>query len=156
ARDAVEREDLENELLEVSLATVITSYSAVEAAVNELYPERAEFDRSVWFKGLSDELAMRLKSAWSEGVRKLNPIEKSKIALSIAQVKDFDWGAGAAQSLGLLHDLRNALVHHTPMTIVPGPSPSESQDALERSLYTRFPTALIWGERNVTFRWAGC
>jgi hypothetical protein len=145
----------ESELLEISLATVITAHSSVEAAVNELYLERTEFDNAVWFVGLPEEIAGRFNAAWSDGVRRLNPIEKARLALSIAGVQNFQWGSGGAQSLRFLHDLRNALLHHKPFTVERSAGASDS-DPLEAALTKRFQTAAIWRERNVTFRWAGC
>jgi len=47
ALDEPGRRELESELIEISLAAVVTGSSSVEAAVNELFLERAEFDQAV-------------------------------------------------------------------------------------------------------------
>jgi len=83
-------------------------------------------------------------------------IDKARVALSIAGVQQFGWGSGAAQSLGLLNDLRNTLAHHKPFTIEYGPTAGRSEDPLETVLSTQSERALIWSGRNVGFRWADC
>jgi hypothetical protein len=147
ALDAAGKQEREDQLLELSLAAVLTAYCAVEAVVNELYCE------PTWFPGLSDSVSRRLANTWQSVTRLTSPIAKADIALSVAGIArptDF-WGTKAPQQLTLLNSLRNALVHHEPYEWVSG-----TVDPLETKLQNSFPRALIWQARNPGYRWAGC
>ena len=137
-----------HELIETSLTVVILSFSAVEAVVNELFAERHEFDQAVWFPGLNEKIAADLKQAWSDEIEWLRTIDKAKRALKIAG-RSIDWGKGAPQDLGLLAELRNALIHHKPHSAVAG----GPVDELEQKLKHRFAPARIYVGHNVNFRW---
>ena len=86
-------------MVSTSLAAVITAASAVEAVVNELFLERAEFDQSCWFPGLSDKLATGSRS------HGLNPTSWGRIRLNGAPLLTRRGRAvdcrGAAIRLGL-------------------------------------------------------
>jgi hypothetical protein len=73
-----------HELIETAVAAVALSHSAVEAVLNELFEERDHFDQAVWFKDLEPKTSLRLSQAWSDSIEKLNPIDKAKVALAIA------------------------------------------------------------------------
>ena len=126
------------------------SYSAVEALLNELFEEFEHFDQAVWFKDLDPRIAARLNQARSSGIEKLNPIDKAKVALAIADCS-LNWGQGKPQGFILLHTLRNALVHHKPFSI----EPNVTEDKLEKQLRDRFELARIWTGANINFRWGG-
>jgi len=144
------RSERSHELIEVTLAAVILSYTAVESVLNELFQEREHFAQPVWFPGLDDKIAAALHRAWSEGVEKLNPIDKSKVALAISS-RSIDWNSGYPQEFLLLHALRNALVHHKPFSV----EPNVTEDKLKKRLRNRFPLARIWAGKNVNYRWGG-
>jgi hypothetical protein len=150
----IEGEPLRNqrshELIETTVAAVMLSYSAVEAVLNELFEERTHFDQAAWFKNLEPKVSLRLNQAWSDGIEKLNPIDKAKVALAIADCS-VNWDKGAAQEFILLHALRNALIHHKPFSI----EPNVTEDTLEKRLRHRFEPARIWVGANVNFRWGG-
>jgi len=150
----MESESLRNErshaLIETAVAAVILSYSAVEAVLNELFEEREHFGQAVWFPDLEQKMSLRLNQAWSESIEKLNPIDKAKVALAIADCS-VNWDKGSAQEFILLHALRNALIHHKPFSV----EPNVTEDKLEMRLRNRFKLARIWAGRNVNFRWGG-
>ena len=157
AMDNAGRESAQAKLMDASLSTVLASYTHIEAIANELYLDTTLFGRPHWFPGIHPALAQLLVAAWAQGADELNPIDKFKRALSLAgRPQGIDWGRGHAQSLRFLHDLRNTLIHHQPITVEHGISPSRSDDELERSLHTRFKPAHIWEGRGVAFRWNGC
>ena len=138
-----ERIEREAALLDTSLVAVLTSYFAIEAAVNELYAGFGSY-------GLDPALLAALAAKWPD-VERRNTIEKAKAALGIAKAS-IDWGSGVAQDdLPLLDALRDALVHHKPHSMTTG-----DVDDLERKLRGRFKQAQIWEGTGVSFRWAGC
>ena len=82
AESEVQRNERAHALIETSLAAVVLSYTAVESVLNELFQEREHFDQPVWFPDLNEQVAVRLQRAWSEGIEKLNPIDKAKVVIS--------------------------------------------------------------------------
>jgi hypothetical protein len=146
----IEKTGRAHQLMDTVLASVVMSYTAVEAVLNELFEELTHFDQPVWFRGLDPELASRLNHAWSDGVENLNPIDKAKIALAIAHCS-LDWSKGAAQDFRLLQILRNALIHHKPKSV----GTNEPPDKLEAQLAHKFELTRIWEGKNVFFRWGG-
>lgn len=155
AADEKRRSQIETELLNVSLATVLTSYFAIEGLLNEVFLA-GSLGMTGNFKGLDAAVAGRLSAAWDAGASKLNPLEKADMALVVALAEPMNWGGGAAQRFGLLHDLRNDLVHHKPRWTEHGKPPAESDDKLERRLHQQFSNANIWEGRGAAFRWGGC
>jgi hypothetical protein len=144
------RSQRSHELIETAVAAVVLSYSAVEAVINELFVERDHFDQAVWFPNLEPNISRRLHQAWSDSIERLNPIDKAKVALAIADCT-IDWEGGAAQELLVLHALRNALLHHKPFSV----EPNVTQDKLEMRLRGRFELARIWAGANINYRWGG-
>jgi hypothetical protein len=145
----------ESELVDSVLAAVLTANSAVEAVVNELFVEQALFPgNSPWFKGLSDDVGKAFADAWKNGVERYELVTKCQIATAIAGKERLDFGAGSAQRLQRLIDLRNALIHHKPVALEHGKRPHESDDALERKLNGQFELSRICPTH--TFRWYGC
>jgi hypothetical protein len=150
AENEVQRNERAHALIETSLAAVVLSYTAVESVLNELFQEREHFDQPVWFPNLNNYVAVRFQRAWSEGIEKLNPIDKAKVALSIADCS-IKWGANSPQEFLLLHGLRNALIHHKPHSV----EPNVIEDKLEKRLRSRFELSRLWTGKNVNFRWGG-
>jgi hypothetical protein len=150
AESEADRIERSHALIETTLAAVVLSYTAVESVLNELFQEREHFDQPVWFPNLNEKIALSLRRAWSEGIEKLNPIDKAKVALAIAD-RSIAWGEGSPQEFLLLHALRNALVHHKPHSV----EPSVTEDKLEKRLRNRFELSRIWAGKNVNFRWGG-
>ncbi len=155
AAEEKRRGEIETELLNVSLAAVLTSYFAIEALLNEVFVA-GSLGMAGNFKGLDTRAADQLSAAWDAGVSKLNPLEKADMALVVAGAAPLAWGQGAAQRFALLHDLRNDLVHHKPRWTEHGKPPTESDDKLERRLHQQFENAVIWKGRGAAFRWHGC
>ena len=155
AAGEVERNRIATELQETSLAAVIMASLAVEAAVNELFLDHELFGRSIWFKGIPDDVAKALSGAFDTEVDTYPTMVKCQIALAIAGKSRLDFGRGAAQEMRLLIELRNALVHHRPVTVAHGNPPHESKDLVERQLAKRFSLAKIFGN-TAPFRWRGC
>lgn len=139
----------------MSLAAVLMSYFAVEALLNEIFLA-GSLGLTTNFQGLDATCADRLSAAWDAGAWKLNPLEKADMALVIALAEPLKWGEGVAQRFGLLHDLRNDLVHHKPRWTEHGRTPTESDDKLERRLHQQFENAVVWKGRGAAFRWHGC
>jgi hypothetical protein len=145
------------ELIDSSLAAVLMAYLSVEAAVNELLLAH-QLGHLRNMPGLDAGLAQRFSQTWDAGASKLNAMEKADLARITAGLEPTIWGEGAAQQVGLLHDLRNELVHHKPKWVEPVADGSASKDKLERSLHQLFAPATIWHGRFGTtpFRWNGC
>lgn len=155
--DAAGKQRTQDQLIDISLAAVITSYTYVEALTNELFLDTTLFSRAHWFPDVSNELAQRLTAAWQAGAKDLSPVDKVKRALDVAGFGDkIDWSKGTAQAFCALLRLRNALIHHEPLTVEHGKPSGRSDDQLERTLHSRFKKALIWEGRGVAFRWHGC
>jgi len=156
--DALDRNGQEaraGELVDSTLAAVLTANSAIEAVINELFVERALFPASSpWFKGLPDDVGKAFADAWENGVERYEVVTKCQIAAAIAGKKRIDFGAGAPQRMTLLINLRNALVHHKPISLEGGKEPHESDDAIERKLNGQFVLSRICPTH--TFRWRGC
>jgi hypothetical protein len=150
AEDQLLRNERSHKLIETTLAAVILSYTAVESVLNELFQEREHFGQAVWFPHLDERIAASLQRAWSEGIEKLNPIDKAKVALAIAD-RSIDWDSGPPQEFLLLHGLRNALIHHKPFSV----EPNVTEDKLEKRLRSRFELSRIWAGKNVNYRWGG-
>jgi hypothetical protein len=145
------------DLIDCSLAAVLMAYLSVEAAVNELLLAH-QLGHAANMPGFDAALAKRLSDAWDAGVSKLNAMEKADLARITAGVGPTIWGQGPAQHVGLLHDLRNELIHHKPKWVDHVADGSASKDKLERSLHQLFAPATIWKGRTGTqpFRWNGC
>jgi hypothetical protein len=150
AENEAQRNERSHALIETALAAVVLSYTGVEAVLNELFQEREHFGQAVWFPGLDETIAVRLNRAWCDGIEKLNPIDKAKVSLAIADCS-IDWGGGSAQEFLLLHGLRNDLIHHKPFSV----EPNVTEDRLEKRLRSRFELSRIWAGKNVNFRWGG-
>jgi hypothetical protein len=142
------------ELMDVSLAAVLAANSAVESVINELFAERTLFGQQHWFPGLRDDIGLALASAWGK-VERYDVITKCHIAAAIAGKPRLNFGAGAAQQLDALIDLRNALVHHKPISVEHGRPAHESADAIERKLHGKFELSRLC-DRSYTFRWVRC
>ena len=142
-------------LMDTALATVLMSFFAVEAVLNEIYLA-GELGLVKNFPGLTDAVAGQLSDAWNAGAHKLSPREKADLAMVVVGVEPIDWGAAAVQRFALLTELRNELVHHKPEWNDHGRPPPESGDKLERKLHSQFETAAIWQGRGAAFRWTGC
>jgi hypothetical protein len=144
------------DLIDTSLAAVLMAYLSVEAAVNELLLAH-QLGHAVNMPWLDAGLPKRLSEAWA-GAAKLNAMEKADLARVTAGVRPTEWGKGPAQQIGLLHNLRNELIHHKPKWVEQVAAGSASKDKLERSLHKLFAPAKIWKGRTGAppFRWNGC
>lgn len=154
AADIDERGRMATELQETSLAVVIIASSAVEAMINELFLEHQLFGKPR-MNGLPDDVSKAFSAAFTAEIEWSPPLVKCQIALAIAGKRRMDFGQGVGQEMNLLIKLRNALVHHRPVTVVHGNPASESADIIERQLANRFPRAKIFGN-TAPFRWSGC
>jgi hypothetical protein len=144
-----------SELVNSALAAVLTANFAVEAVINELYIERALFpDGSPWFKGLPNDVGKALVDAWENGVERYEVMKKCQVAAELAGKNRIDLGAGSAQKMGLLIDLRNALIHHKPISHEHSKEPHESDDDIERKLNRQFELSCVCGD--YLFRWHRC
>lgn len=151
-----ERQHIQDQLLDASLAAVIASYTYIEALANELFLDTVLFGRPFSFPDISQVLAQNLASAWIDAKDK-GPVDKLKHALKVAGCADkIKWGSGVPQQLCVLQRLRNALIHHEPIMVEHGKPSGRSDDKLEQQLHSRFQKALIWEGRGVAFRWYGC
>jgi hypothetical protein len=155
ALDRNGREARAGELVDSTLAAVLTANSAIEAVINELFVERDLFPASSpWFKGLPDDVGKAFADAWKNGVERHSVVIKCQIAAAIAGKKRIDFGAGAAQRMKLLIDLRDALIHHKPISLEGGKDPHDSDDAIQRKLNRQFELSRI--SSTHLFRWRGC
>jgi hypothetical protein len=152
--DPFGREAAIGELMDVALAAVLAANSAVESIVNELYVERTLFTQAHWFPGLRDDVGLGLASAW-RGVERYDLITKCQIAAAIAGKPRVNFGAGSPQQLDALIELRNALVHHKPISVEHGRAAHESSDPIERRLNGKFELSRLC-DRSYTFRWVRC
>jgi hypothetical protein len=142
------------ELMSVSLAAVLAANSAVESVVNELFAERTLLGQQHWFPGLRDDIGLALASTW-RGVERYEVITKCQIAAAIAGKPRLDFGAGSAQQLVALIELRNALIHHKPISIEHDREALDSTDPIQRKLHGMFELSRLC-DRSYTFRWVRC
>lgn len=155
--DTAGSDSRQNELIDASLAAVITSFTYVEALANEFFLDTVLFGKPHWFPDVGAALTQQLVDTWQSGANKLGTVDKVKRALEVAGCADkISWGQGNAQAFCVLLDLRNALIHHEPLTVEHGKPSGRSDDQLERTLHSRFKKPLIWEGRNPAFRWHGC
>jgi len=152
--DPSAREVAIGELMDISLAAVLAANCAVESVVNELFVDRTLFGQQHWFPGLRDDIGFALASAW-RGVERYDVITKCQIATAIAGKPRLNFGSGSAQQLGALIELRNALVHHKPISVEHGRPAHDSTDAIERKLHGKFELSRLC-DCSYTFRWVRC
>jgi hypothetical protein len=140
----------------VTLGSVLCSYMAIEAIVNELYMEADLMPAGTNFKGIRPDVARALLDSWHSGADRWPIVTKCHAATSTFGVSPIDFGKGPAQQFLRLSRLRHALVHHKLVTVDHGKPVADSDDKLEKDLHGAFPLAEIWVGRGVSFRWAGC
>jgi hypothetical protein len=130
------------------LTSIIASASFVEAAVNELFQDAAD-DHNLgeeYLGPIDPTVHARMAALWgaSREGRSLEPIGKWQLLLTLADAEPFGLGAEPYQSVALVVQLRNALVHYRPESIF-----TDEAHALEGKLAGRFPpNALMAGAGN--------
>ncbi len=144
------------ELQAAALGSVLCSFMAVEAILNELYMESDLLPPGTNFKGIPPAIAKALLDSWNSGADRWPIVTKCHVAAATFGVAPLDFGNGIAQQFLHVLRLRHALVHHKPVSVEHGKPVATSDDKLERDLHKVFDHAEIWKGRGVSFRWAGC
>ena len=120
-------------------ASILSAVAFLESTINEFY--YVANDKVLETKRMPEEYRDKLSALWTvERFRKgAKILEKYQSALKLLNLKQFDEGKDPFQSVNLLIDLRNALVHYRPETTVIRPNPSNYQISyLERKLRNKF------------------
>jgi hypothetical protein len=93
------------DIISYTLATILSSMTALESYVNEIYT-----DRTTYFPGYHQQL---IDDIWQITERR-SALEKCQFALSLKDKGKFDTSAKFYQDTSDLVKLRNALVHYKP------------------------------------------
>ncbi|NQE67595.1 hypothetical protein NG2371_02048 [Nocardia gamkensis] len=104
-----------------AINAVLSSVAFLEAFVNETFSDAAEPGGSNYrTDGLSTAAVEQMAQFWTGGAvpveRGMPVLRKYQLALLCAGQPPFDTGSGPAQAVGVLIELRNALVHFMPKT----------------------------------------
>jgi len=143
-----------NEGLREHMACVVTSImlsvAFLEATINELWADCSEgFDLA----RLRDIQSHRVMAAlWDKSpLKKATMFEKFELALELNAKPELPRGASPYQDVKLLVDLRNALVHYEPETILSfsnGDKMQATNHAFEKKLRGRFELNSLTGQGN--------
>jgi hypothetical protein len=120
-------------------ASILSAVAFLESTINEFY--YVANDRVLEIKKMPEEYRDKLSALWNvEGFRRgANILEKYQSALKVLSLTQFHEGKEPFQSVKLLINLRNALVHYVPETVSIRPQPSINQISdLEKKLRNRF------------------
>ena len=124
------------------LGAIVNSFAFLEAHINELFVDTKDEEPV----GPAQELgaaARYLAAAWRSGdIDRLPLLTKYQAALILAGKFPFDPGAQPYQSLDVLRQLRNALVHYEPETR--GSHPNKFEARLQSQQFPLHP----WYERS--------
>ena len=133
-----------------AVSTVIISAAFLEAVINETFSDCSDAHGSERIASLPGRSIMgRL---WKKGIPRTasySILDKYDIALELNEKPTFDVGASPYQDVKLLIELRNALIHYEPETIV-GHSDHEAPQPhkFEKRLKGKFPINTLTGLGN--------
>ncbi|MFC8385857.1 hypothetical protein [Nocardia sp. NPDC057272] len=104
-----------------AINAVLSAVAFLEAFVNETFSDAAEPDGSNYrTDGLSTAVVEQMAQFWTGGAvpveRGMPVLRKYQLALLCAGKPPLDTGSGPGQAVGVLIELRNALVHFMPKT----------------------------------------
>lgn len=104
-----------------AINAVLSAVAFLEAFVNETFSDAAEPGGSKYrTDGLSVDAVAQMAQFWTGGAvpveRGMPVLRKYQLALLCAGASPLDTGSGPAQAVGVLIELRNALVHFMPKT----------------------------------------
>lgn len=150
-----------NRVQEFTAAAIVMSVAGVEGFINELF---ADADDHQSHAGSIDEsvASPKVRRAWANwwrenrGNRRITTIVRAQTALRLADKNRLPEDRGSVQELGVLHKLRNALVHSYPeFRPLAGTTPKNNLDQLEKQLTNRFDHCSMV-HPNSPFFWRGC
>lgn len=99
------------------IGAIFGAVSFLEATVNELFKDTVENPHGP-IKELKRDAIERMATMWKLQVERQSILNKFQIALLLAHKKVFDIGKEPYQSVNLLVELRNTLVHYKPEPFV--------------------------------------
>lgn len=126
---------------------IFFAVSFLEAVINEIFCDAAEHPRNL--REIDTSVVVLMAKLWLRGVPKTaryRILEKYEIALDLAAKEQFNTNTKPYQDIKLLVELRNALVHYEPETIVgqvDGPQPKPHK--FEQRFKGRFDTNPLTG-----------
>jgi hypothetical protein len=133
------------------LASVISSVSALEAAINELFCDAAD-NHLPRLVGLPQETVHLWAEMWRSGIPRTARyaiLDKYDIALTLSRKERLDRSKDPVQSAAALITLRNALIHYEPEWLpsdaTRGP---DDEHRMSKLLKKRFPPNPLTGAGN--------
>jgi hypothetical protein len=153
--DGEQRAALIEELVNASLATVMIANSAIEASINELFLESSLVEPGGLFKGMPANASKLLHALWEHRLEWESVLAKCQVAAAVLGRPPLPTGGGATQQLVALIELRNALVHHKPVSVEHGKSSAQSDDKIERRISPFFAPSNL-ADATHPFRWNRC
>lgn len=133
-----------------AISSVVVSAAFLEATINEIFSDCSDAHSTERIAALPASTLMgRL---WTKGIPRTasySIIEKYEIALELNGKQTFNAGTSPCQDVKLLIELRNALIHYEPETIV-SHSGSETPQLhkFEKRLKGKFPVNPLTGLGN--------
>ncbi len=121
------------------MASILSAVAFLESTINEFY--YVATDKVLEIGRMPEEYRDKLSALWivKSFRRGARILEKYQSALLLLNKEAFDEGNEPFQSVKILIDLRNALVHYVPQTAVIRPDPLSDQIGdLEKKLKGRF------------------
>ncbi|UJB66478.1 hypothetical protein YS110_17815 [Acidovorax sp. YS12] len=133
-----------------AISSLIVSAAFLEATINEIFSDCSDAHSNEQITSLPARALMA--SLWKKGIPRTasySIIEKYEIALELNSKPAFNAGTSPYQDVKLLIELRNALIHYEPETIV-GFSGHETpqQHKFEKRLKGKFPINPLTGLGN--------
>ncbi|PFG70500.1 hypothetical protein DM05_0816 [Pseudomonas poae] len=143
-----------NEGLREHTACVVTSImlsvAFLEAVINELWADCSEGFDSARIEGLQSSAVMA--TLWRKSpLKRATMLEKYELALELNSKPELSRDASPYQDVKLLVELRNALVHYEPETILNSSDTEENKGAehkFEKKLRGRFEPNRLTGPGN--------
>ena len=108
------------------IGAVMSSVAFLEATINEMFADAADNMPVEHLKGLDGGIIEGMKALWQLDIPKRSTfsiVRKYEVALAVARRSPLQKGSEPRQSVEALIKLRNALVHHEPLTVATTATP---------------------------------
>lgn len=94
-------------------ASIITTFSFLEATINKVFTDTKETNNEI-YKTLGSQVTERMSEMWDMSLSQSKTLGKFQMALILAEKQKFDKGKTLYQDVDTLRLLRNDLVHYHP------------------------------------------
>lgn len=135
---------------------IFSSVAYLEANINELYSDAAD-SQSTLIKAIPTSLVKTLKMLWDRGIprtARYSILDKYELALDLGSEERYDHGRSPYQDIKLLIELRNALIHYEPESVLVSATRERGSNEVhkfEKKLKGRFSENPITGPGNAFF-----